>query len=105
MLVGLLAVGPGLDFKAMRQTGFTVGLSTAIKLFALPLVTYFICLMMDIDGSSQMMIVLYAALPDSATSYALARQMGRDTALLTGTITATTVIAMITMPLNVLLLN
>ena len=61
--------------------------------------------MMDIDGLSQMVIVLYAALPVSATSYILARQMGGDTVLLAGAITVTTVIAMITMPLAVLLLN
>jgi malonate transporter len=54
---------------------------------------------------SQIVIVLYAALPVSATSYVLARQMGGDTVLLAGAITATTVIAMITMPLAVLLLN
>lgn len=105
MPLGLLAVGAGLDFKAMRQAGLTVGLTTATKLIALPFVTYLVCLMMDIGGLSQMIIVLYAALPVSATSYVLARQMGGDTALLAGTITATTVIAMITMPLTALLLN
>jgi predicted permease len=61
--------------------------------------------MMDIGGLSQMIIVLYAALPVSATSYVLARQMGGDTALLAGTITATNVIALITIPLTALLLN
>ena len=105
MPLGLLAVGAGLDFKAMRQAGFTVGLTAATKLIALPLITYLACLVMDIDGLSQMVIVLYAGLPVSATSYVLARQMGGETVLLAGTITATTVIAMITMPLTVLLLN
>jgi predicted permease len=37
MPLGLLAVGAGLDFKAMRQAGFAVGLTTATKLIALPL--------------------------------------------------------------------
>ena len=60
---------------------------------------------MDIYRISQIVIVLYAALTVSATSYVLARQMGGDTVLLAGTITVTTVIAMITMPLAVLLLN
>ena len=60
--------------------------------------------MMDIDGLSQMVIVLYGALPVSTTSNTLAHQMGEYTVLLAGTIT-TTVISMITMPLTVLLLN
>lgn len=60
---------------------------------------------MDIYRISQIVIVLYAALTVSATSYVLARQMGGDTVLLAGAITVTTVIAMITLPLAVLLLN
>jgi len=49
--------------------------------------------------------VLYASLPNSATSYVLARQMGGDTELLAGIITATTLAAMLTMPAAVLLLR
>jgi hypothetical protein len=37
MPLGLLAVSTGLDFKAMRQAGFAVGLTTTTKLIALPL--------------------------------------------------------------------
>jgi malonate transporter and related proteins len=103
--IGLLAVGAGLDFDAMRKAGRTVGLTTATKLIALPTVTYLACLAFGVGGLSQTIVVLYAALPVSATSYVLARQMGGDTALLAGTITATTVFAMITMPIAVLLLN
>ena len=105
MPLGLLAVGAGLDFKAMHQAGFTVGLTIAAKLTALTLVTYLIGLMIDIDQLSGIVIVLYAALPVFAISYLLARQMGGDTVLLAGTITATNFITMITMPLSILFLN
>lgn len=103
--IGLLAVGAGLDFDAMRKAGKMVGLSTTIKLIALPAVTFLTCQFYGVTGLSQTVVVLYAALPVSATSYVLARQMGGDTALLAGTITATTVFAMLTMPLTVLLLS
>jgi malonate transporter and related proteins len=105
MPIGLLAVGAGLDFAAMAKAGKTVGLTSATKLIALPMVTYLACQVFGVSGLSQTVVVLYAALPVSATSYVLARQMGGDTALLAATITATTMIAMITMPLTVLLLN
>ncbi|MBL6932362.1 MAG: AEC family transporter [Rhodospirillales bacterium] len=103
--IGLLAVGAGLDFDAMRKAGLTVGLTTAVKLCALPAITYLTCQAFGVSGLSQTIVVLYAALPVSATSYVLARQMGGDTALLAGTITATTVFAMITMPIIVVLLS
>lgn len=103
--VGLLAVGAGLDFDAMARAGKTVGLTTAVKLVALPGVTFLTSQWFGVGGLSLTISVLYAALPVSATSYVLARQMGGDTALLAATITATTVAAMITMPLAVLLLS
>jgi predicted permease len=103
--IGLLAVGSGLDFTAMAQAGKTVALTTAIKIIALPVVTFVTCHLFGVSGLSLTIAVLYAALPISATSYVLARQMGGDTALLAGTITATTVAAMFTMPLTVLLLS
>jgi malonate transporter and related proteins len=103
--VGLLAVGAGLDFNAMARAGKTVGLTTATKVIGLPAVTFLTCHLFGVSGLSLTITVLYAALPVSATSYVLARQMGGDTALLAATITATTVAAMITMPLAVLLLS
>jgi hypothetical protein len=103
--VGLLAVGAGLDFKAMARAGKTVAMTTATKLIALPGITYLTCHFFGVSGLSLTISVLYAALPVSATSYVLARQMGGDTGLLAATITATTVAAMVTMPLAVLLLN
>ncbi len=103
--IGLLAVGAGLDFHALRQAGKTVGLTAATKLLALPAATYLMCLLFDVSGLSLTIVVMYSALPVSATSYVLARQMGGDTVLLAGTITATTVFAMITMPMVILLLG
>ncbi len=105
MPIGLLAVGAGLDLGAMARAGKLVGLSAALKLIALPGLTYLICLALGIDGLARTIIVLYAALPVSATSYVVARQMGGDTVLLAGTITAITLISMVSMPLTVLLLN
>ena len=103
--IGLLAVGAGLNFRAMRHAVKKVGWTSATKLVALPFVTFLTCQFFGVTGLSMTVVVLYASLPVSATSYVLARQLGGDTTLLAGIITATTVFAVATMPLTVLLLN
>jgi len=102
--VGLLAVGAGLDLAALKPSGRLVGLTSIVKLVALPGLTYAACLAFGVSGLATIIAVIYASLPNSATSYVLARQMGGDTALLAGSITASTLLAMLTMPLIVALL-
>jgi len=103
--IGLLAVGAGLDLAAIRPAGRMVAMTSAIKLLALPALTYLFCQAFGVSGLATTVCVLYAGLPGSATSYVLARQMGGDTVLLAGSITATTLAAMATMPLIVALLR
>ena len=45
---------------------------------------------------------MYASLPGSATSYVMARQMGGNSTLMAGIITATTIAAMAALPAWVL---
>lgn len=103
--IGLLAVGAGLNLSAVRGAGRMVALTAAIKLLALPVLTWAACLALGVGGLAMKVSVLYAALPNSATSYVLARQMGGDTELLAGIITATTLAAVLTMPAIIILLN
>ena len=42
---------------------------------------------------------MVASMPNSATAYVMARQMGGDTVMLAGSITATTLAAVVTVPL------
>ncbi len=102
--VGLLAVGAGLDLAALKTSGRLVGLTSVVKLIVLPGLTYAACLGFGVSGLAVTISVLYASLPNSATSYVLARQMGGDTTLLAGSITASTLLAMLTMPLIAVLL-
>ncbi len=102
--VGLLAVGAGLDPGALKSSGRLVGMTSAVKLLVLPGLTYAGCLAFGVGGLAVTIAVLYASLPNSATSYVLARQMGGDTTLLAGSITASTLLAMLTMPLIAVLL-
>ena len=103
--VGLMAVGAGLDFAAVRSAGRLVAASSAIKLLVLPGLTYAAGRLLGLDALALSVVVLYATLPVSASSYVLARQMGGNAPLMAGIITATTIGAALTMPAILALLS
>jgi predicted permease len=103
--VGLLAVGAGLDLGAVRPSGRLVAITMAAKLLVLPVVTFLACRIVGLDALATGISVMYATLPCSASSYVLARQLGGDAELMAGIITATTLGAIIGMPIGILLLQ
>ncbi len=100
--VGLLAVGAGLDLRAVRRAGGLVGLGTVAKLLVTPGLTLLGCALLGVDGLQAAVAVLYNGLPTAASAYVLARQMGGDAVLMAGIITASTIAAAATMPLVVI---
>lgn len=102
--IGLLAVGAGIEPEAVRAAGATVATASALKLIALPLLTLAFCLAWAVGSPARDVAVLYAAVPVSASAYVMARQMGGDTAIMAGAVTATTILAVVTMPLVLFLL-
>jgi hypothetical protein len=97
--LGLLAVGAGLDLAVARRGIYRVGASSSIKLLAVPALTAAACLAFGVTGIEASVAVLYNALPVSASSYVLARQMGGDATLMAGIITLTTLAAIVTIPI------
>lgn len=96
--VGLMAVGAGLSLAALRAAGRLVAVTTVLKLGALPLFTLILSRAFGLDDLTAAVCLIYAALPCSASSYVLARQMGGDEKLIAGVITATTLAAVVTLP-------
>lgn len=97
--LGLMAVGAGLDFGAVRDArGFVAG-TTITKLMLTPGVTYAACLVFGVGGTSLTVAVLFMALPVAGASYVMARQLGGDGPLMAGIITASTIAAGVTLPL------
>jgi hypothetical protein len=96
--IGLLAVGAGLDLAAIRPAGRAVAAAASLKLLVLPVLTFLLCRGFAVEGTTAAVAVLYASMPNSATAYVMARQMGGDTVMLAGSITATTLAAAVTMP-------
>ncbi len=103
--VGLMAVGAGLDFAAVRPAGRLVVLTSATKLAILPALTFAASWFFGLGALETGVCVTYASLPVSISSYVLARQMGGNGELMAGIVTATTLIAMATMPVALALLG
>lgn len=103
--LGLIGVGAGLDFASLRSGGRAVAFAATIKLAALPLVTYWVCEALGVDGLTQTIAVLFNALPASVSSYALARQMGGDYRLMAGILTIEMLAAGVTLPIVLIALR
>ena len=95
--VGLLAVGAGLQFQALRAAGPSVAAAAVLKLAVLPALTLVLVLILGeflgAEALAPNIAVLIASVPVSASAYVMAREMGGDSALMAGAITATTVLA------------
>jgi hypothetical protein len=97
--VGLLAVGAGLQFQALRASGSAVAFASILKLVVLPVLTLIFGNALGAEALAQNIAVLVASVPVSASAYVMAREMGGDPAIMAGAITATTLAALTTMPL------
>lgn len=100
--VGLLAVGAGLSLAAARRAWPQITVAAAAKLAVVPAVTLALCLAFGVDGLAAVIAVLYNANPTAASAFVLARQMGGDSPLMAGIITASTLAAAATVPLALL---
>jgi predicted permease len=97
--VGLLAVGAGLQFQALRASGSAAAIASILKLAVLPVLTLIFGNALGAEALAQNIAVLVASVPVSASAYVMAREMGGDPAIMAGAITATTLAALATMPL------
>jgi malonate transporter and related proteins len=97
--LGLMAVGAGLRFGALREGP---GLATAllgIRHLVLPAAAIALVVWLDLPLAQQAVIVAFAALPSAPSSYVLAVRMGGHGAYVAGLITVSTLLAMPGLPL------
>jgi malonate transporter and related proteins len=97
--IGLLAVGAGLHFQDLRATGAAVAVASTLKLAVLPILTLVVGSSLGAEAPARDVAVLVTSVPVSASAYVMAREMGGDSAVMASAITATTVVAVATMPL------
>lgn len=97
--LGLLAVGAGVNLRAIGTAPRPTAISAAAKLVGVPSATALCCWALGVNGTEAMVAILYHAVPTAAASYVLARQMGGDGPLMAGIITVATIAAAVTMPI------
>lgn len=97
--LGLMAVGAGLYWGEIGRSPGPLAVSSALKLVVLPLVTATAGWLMGLEETTLAVLVLFSAVPASASCYILARQLGGDAVLMATILTVQTALAAITLPL------
>ena len=105
--LGLMAVGAGLRLGALREAPGLAAALLAIRHLVQPALAIglVVCLAplfgpsLTLPPPQQKVLVAFAALPTSASSYVLAARMGGHGAFVAGLVTASTLAAMLGLPL------
>ncbi|TRO93744.1 AEC family transporter [Glycocaulis profundi] len=94
----LLCIGAGLDFSAIRARPRILILAVALKLIVAPVMFIAIGLALGVEGIALAVLAGVGSTPGAAAAYVLAREMGGDSELTAGHVTATTLLAALAMP-------
>jgi len=97
LALGLLAIGAGLELRAVRDSGPAVALAILGRLVLTPALVALLAWSMGLTGLPFAVSVLYAGLPVAPNSYVLARQLGGDAPMMASAITLSTLVAAATM--------
>jgi len=85
--IGLMAVGAALMFKDLKSVLLPLLASSALKLIIYPMVAYGLTIAFDFDQQTQMIIMIFSAVPTASSAYILAKNMGGDHQLMSRIIT------------------
>jgi malonate transporter len=97
--LGLMAVGAGLRFGALREgPGLAVALMV-IRHAILPAAAIAMAISMALPPGQQAVLVAFAALPTASSAYVLAVRMGGHGGYVAGLVTVSTLIGMLGLPL------
>lgn len=101
MPVALITVGAGLDFSALKADGIKIAVASALKLLVAPVVLWTTATACGASPIAAAVAAGIGATPTAAAGYTLAREMGGDVRLMAAIITATTLVAVATMPIAI----
>jgi len=97
--LGLMAVGAGLRFGALREAPQLAAALMAIRHAVLPAVGIALVLAMQLPPAQQAVVVAFAAMPTASSAYVLATRMGGNGSYVAGLVTVSTLLAMAGLPL------
>ena len=97
--LGLMAVGAGLRFGALREGPGLAAALMAIRHAILPAAAIGLAIAMALPPGQQAVLVAFAALPTASSAYVLATRMGGHGGYVAGLVTVSTLIGMLGLPL------
>lgn len=100
--LGLLCVGAALQPETLRRDLPALMRNSALRLFCMPVLAYAVATLIGLGGHERLILVIFSAVPAAPTAYILTRQLGGDSPLMAGIITAQTLLAVLSLPLVLL---
>lgn len=97
--LGLITVGAALRLDGTSGVRLFSGWLLVVKLLALPLIAVGVGTLLGLSGLYFQVVVLFAAMPTASSAYILAMRMGGDGRSVAWLISASTLAAMLTLPL------
>jgi predicted permease len=97
--IGLMAVGAGLRFGALRDAPGLASALLAIRHLVLPLVALVAVKVAGLPPTQALVVVAFAALPTASSCYVLAARLGGNGGFVAGLVTVSTLLGMLSVPL------
>jgi malonate transporter len=97
--LGLMAVGAGLTFGALKASPRLAAAFLGIRHAVLPAVALGLAVLLALPPAQAGIVVLFASLPTASSAYVLAARMGGDGSFVAGIVTVSTLLGMISVPL------
>jgi predicted permease len=98
LVLGLLAVGAGLELDKLWRPRTAVIATVILKLAVMPALAIGLGYWMGVSGAALTVVAIASSVPSAPGAYILARQMGGDAPLYAHILTLETVAALITIP-------
>jgi predicted permease len=97
--IGLMAVGAGLRFGALRDAPGLASALLAIRHLVLPLVALAVVKLAGLPPTPSLIVVAFSALPTASSCYVLAARLGGNGGFVAGLVTVSTLLGMLSVPL------
>jgi predicted permease len=103
--LGLMAVGAGLRFGALRDAPRLASALLAIRHLLLPAVGLALVWWVPMSPVQRIVVVAFSAMPTASSAYVLAARLGGHASFVSGLVTVSTLLGMLSVPLALAALN
>ena len=91
--IGLMSVGAALVFRGFKSALMPITVSTILRFVIYPAIAYALVLAFGFDRQTQIIIIIFSAVPTASSSYIIAKKMGGDHQLMSRIITLQTLLS------------